>query len=131
MSKKTHGAVARSAVATARVWTYGHRPFVMGGSVNYVLGCDVPADGPHALGDGYYGYLITAPNGQTFVAEAETGALVGPTLKAVRQDIKEADKAVIERQLETAREKKKEIEVKDAEFFWTAMKCIASPEKEK
>lgn len=112
-----------------RLWTYGHRPFMMGGSVNYVLACDVECTGPHKLGKGYEGYLATAPNGKTFVGEATTGAIVGDTLENVRADIESAKPAVMRKQVKNAADEVKRareqmsFEVKDAAFFWSALRC--------
>lgn len=114
---------------TRRIWTYGHRPFVMGGSVDYLLACDLPCTGPHKLGKGYSGYLATAPNGKTFVAEAKTGAIVGPTLEDVRADIGKAKPKVMREQVAKAAQEMTEahkygsFEVKDAAFFWDALRC--------
>jgi hypothetical protein len=112
-----------------QIWTYGHRPFVMGGSVNYLLACNVECSGPHKLGKGYEGYVATAPNGKTFVAESLTGAIVGDTLESVRADIKAAKPAVMRKQVDDAlarmRNERQQgnYEVKDADFFWRAMRC--------
>jgi glycine/D-amino acid oxidase-like deaminating enzyme len=105
------------------IWTYGHRPFVMGGAVDYPMGTEVEADGPHDLGKGYTGYLVTAPNGKTFVAESETGAIVGADLDFVRNDIKESDPEVVKKQIAHAREELKRLERVTPEQFWTAMRC--------
>lgn len=112
-------------LTTHRFWTYGHRPFVMGGDVHYVLACDLECTGPHDLGGGYSGYLATAPNGKTFVAEDTTGAIVGDTLEAVRGDIASAEPEVMERQIAKATEDAKKAEVQDAATFWAAMRCTA------
>lgn len=110
------------------VWTVGHDPFVMGGAVNYVLKTKVEATGPHKLGKGYKGYLVTAPNGKTFVAEAETGAFVGPTLESVAKDIAAADKAVMEQQIADAKvffnDDWHQRAEATPEEFWTKLKCL-------
>jgi hypothetical protein len=101
----------------------------MGGSVNYVLACDLECTGPHKLGKGYEGYLATAPNGKTFVGEATTGAIVGDTLESVRADIKAAKPAVMREQVKNAADEMKRareqmsLEVKDTAFFWSALRC--------
>lgn len=108
-----------------RIWTRGHRPFVMGGLVHYVMAADVECRGPYALGQGYKGYLSTAPNGATFVSEASSGAIVGSTLKEVRADIDQGSPSVMRKQVEHAREDAKNAEVVAVEFFWKAMRCEA------
>lgn len=101
-----------------RIWTWGYRPFIMGGRCNYVLACDWECDGPHDLGGGYTGWVATAPNGVTRVVEDKSGAIVGDSLSAVRQDIKDGDPKVMNQQLEEAIAQAKEAEVKSAEHFW-------------
>ena len=114
---------------TKRFWTFGHRPFVMGGSVDYVLACDLECTGPHKLGKGQFGFLATAPNGKTFVCEGVTGAMVGDSLESVRADIKRAKPAMIRAQIKDAKTIVKEarargnFEVKDAAFFWKQLRC--------
>ncbi len=132
-AKKTPEKGRVSAVGSGRLvrrlWTYGHRPFVMGGSVDYVLACDVECTGPHKLGKGYEGYLATAPNGKTFVGEATTGAIVGDTLESVRADIAVAKPAVMREQVKHAAEEVKQarkqmsFEVNGTAFFWSALRC--------
>jgi hypothetical protein len=107
------------------VWTMGYRPFVMGGSVHYPMGTRVPCSGPFDLGRGYSGYLATAPNGRTFVAEATTGALVGPTIEAVRKDIETGDPKLMVAQVAKATETVKKVEETTPKEFWAALKCGA------
>ena len=95
----------------------------MGGAVNYVLACDVKCTGPHNLGKGYAGYLATSPNGKTFVAESLTGAIVGETLENVRADIAAAKPSVMRKQVLDAAKEAKTAEVKDAAFFWSALRA--------
>ncbi len=111
------------------IWTIGHRPFVFGGSVHYPMGCKVQCTGPHQLGKGFSGYLATAPNGKTFVAEATTGAIVGGTLEQVRADIDVAKVSVMKKQVAEAAERVSKVEITDFDSFWSAMKCNAKPTK--
>jgi len=96
----------------------GYFPFSMGGKVRRPIVCDVEVTGPYDIGAGRQAYLATSPSGKTFVAESETGAIVGPNLEQVRQDVAEAVVGVMERQMEQARETLKEAETLDAERFW-------------
>ena len=115
-------------VSDKLVWTRGHDPFVTGGAVDYVLKTTVPVKGPYTLENGYKGYLVTAPNGKTFVAEALTGAFVGPTLESVRADIKQAKPYVMKQQIKEALqfyndEWRQRAEAKP-EAFWSKLGCL-------
>ena len=80
-----------------------YRPFVMGGPTCSYIKCDVSAEGPYDLGGGYQGYLVTAPDGTTYVADAISGGIVGPSLEAVRADIQQGDPEFMVRQVEEAK----------------------------
>ena len=110
------------------VFTLGYRPFIMGGSCWYPMGLETKVGKKHKLGKGYNGYLITAPNGKTFVAEATTGAFVGPSIEAVKKDIKEGDKKVMIQQVEDAKKMVPKIEVIESEEFWKRLKCLVGTE---
>lgn len=91
----------------------------MGGYCNYALACDLPVSRPCALGHGVKGYLITAPNGSTFVAEATTGAFVGSSLKDVRKDMRGTTRAVARKQIAQAkRYRDQRLEVVETGKFW-------------
>ncbi len=87
-----------------RIWTRAYTPFIMGGDCYAPIICEWPVDGPFDLGKGYQGFLAISPGGQTFVVEAETGGIVGSTVKAVRQDIEVADSVVMEAQIIAAKQ---------------------------
>lgn len=109
-----------------KVFTLAYFPFTMGGRVWRPMACEIEFenyDGPHDLGGGYRGYIITAPNGATFIAEADSGGFVGPSLKMVRQDIENGDPAVMKQQVEDALRQSKEAEVVDTDEFWRKLKC--------
>jgi hypothetical protein len=110
------------------VWTIGYRPFVMGGDVYYPLGTEIKVGKKYSLGKRYNGYLITAPNGKTFVAEATTGAFVGPSIESVKKDIKEGEKKVMDEQMEYARSQVPKIEKVEPEEFWKKLKCLRGME---
>ena len=86
--------------------------------------CEVEAESLHELGDGYKGYLIKAPNGKTFVAEEETGALVGSTVARVKKDIKTGDKKLMKEQIETSREDSKRAEEVTTREWWGSLSCL-------
>ena len=106
-----------------KVFTMEYVPFVMGGNVWQPMCCEVEADGPHDLGDGYKGYVITAPNGKTFIAEETSGAFVGPDLKAVREDIETGDKSIMADQVADAVIQMKKAKERSQDHFWRKLKC--------
>lgn len=101
------------------VWTEGYSPFIMGGDVNGPIGAKIEVGEKIPLGKGLFGYLVASPiSGETFVAESETGAFVGPTIEQVRGDVEAADEAVMADQIEKAKERMKKVRVLDADDFW-------------
>ena len=105
--------------STITIWTLAYRPFIMGGDVHAPVGARVAALGPYDLGKGFEGYVVIDPfTGASAVAEASSGALVGPDLSSVRADIAAADEAVMRRQVEESLETRKKVHVLDAEAFW-------------
>lgn len=105
------------------VWTRAYRPFIMGGDVNGHVGVDVEVGEKIELGAGYYGYVVASPlTGKTFVAESETGALVGPSIEEVRKDIETGDTGVMADQIADAREQMKHVSVLPADEFWGMLK---------
>lgn len=102
------------------VWTEGYSPFIMGGDVNAPIGADIEVGEKIPLGKGIFGYLVASPiSGETFVAEAETGAFVGPTIERVRADIEAADEDVMADQIVAAKERLKKVRTLDAHEFWS------------
>ena len=108
-----------------KVWTLEYVPFVMGGSVWQPIYCDIEIQGTYDLGKGYKGHLVVAPNGKTFVAESETGAFVGPTIDAVRKDIKKATKKVMKQQIEDAKVQVKNAKEVKPEEFWRKLSGLS------
>lgn len=100
------------------IMTRAYRPFVMGGSVRYNVKTTVEGDGPHDIGRGYQGYVIKTPKGGTRVAEATTGALIAPSLKEVREDIKQGDPVIMEKQIKEAAQAAKNANMLTPEEFW-------------
>jgi hypothetical protein len=107
------------------VWTLMRDgPFVLGGNRTYrPHGCyATPTSGPHDLGCEFEGYVITAPDGVTYIAEASSGAFVGPNLDTVRADITEGGIDLMLQQVNKAR-RDREIAVDlTPEDFWRRMR---------
>lgn len=104
-----------------KIWTRAYRPFILGGNCHYQLSTTVEVDKAVSLGKGFKGHIVTAPNGETLIAEATSGGLVGPDLKSVRKDVKEGPKEVMVEQIAEGvklREKSEEVE---PEKFWQMM----------
>ena len=108
-----------------KILTEKYCPFVMGGNVWQPITCNVEVDGPHDLGKGFKGYIATAPNGTTFIIEEKSGALVGPDLKTVREDIAQCDDiSLMNKQVEDAIVKMKRAEEISPDEFWRLLKCL-------
>jgi len=106
-----------------KVFTLGYFPFIMGGNVWQEICIDVEADGPYDIGKGYKGYVVTAPNGKTFVAEATSGALVGPDIKTVKEDISIGEQKMMDKQVAQAVEQSKKAKTLSSDEFWKMLKC--------
>jgi len=102
------------------VWTMGYRPFMMGGDVNAPIGIDIDPGERMDLGKGFFGYAIVSPvTGKVHVAEAETGAFIGSSLKQVRNDIEVCnDIEMMKGQVEAAKELLKKVDVLKPDEFW-------------
>lgn len=107
-----------------KIWTEAYRPWIMGGDCNAPVICDVPVDGPFDLGGGYQGFLAMSPSGKTFVAESITGAIVGATVNAVRNDIKAADKTVMEEQVAHAKKRVLSTAPVSPNEFWRLLRAL-------
>ena len=95
----------------------------MGGPVRQPVKTDVdPTSGPHDLGQGYEGYIITTPTGNTRVAEAITGALVGDTLDDVRRDVANANPETMRDQVAAAAQHFRNAKTLTPAEFWRLMK---------
>ena len=105
------------------IWTWGTFPFVMGGPVRQAVKTDVEStSGPHDLGHGYEGYVITTPAGNTRVAEATTGALVGDTLDDVRRDVADASPEAMRDRVAAAADHVRTAKTMTPAEFWRLMK---------
>lgn len=106
-----------------KVFTLAYQPFRLGGDLHTPISCEVEVTGPYKLGLGYEGYLVTAPNGSTFVAESTTGAFVGPTIREVRQDIEAGDPKLMKAQVKSAKGLAARAEPTSANRFWSMLRC--------
>lgn len=122
-AKKTKVETPKTIKMQMLVWTSHYHPFTMGGNLWWDVGAIVPVDGPHELGRKYKGYLVTAPNGRTFVVEAMSGAFVGPDLESVRSDIKTGSIKLMNRQVTDACRRRRSVKQVPATEFWEALKC--------
>jgi hypothetical protein len=104
-----------------KVWMIGYFPMTMGGKVHRPIICDVPVEGPFDLGAGYTGYVVRSPGGSVRIAESITGAVVGPDLETVRQDVAEAVVGVMAEQVEQAKGTVKSAQAVTPEQFWQMM----------
>jgi len=106
-----------------KVFTLEYVPFVMGGNVWQPMATTVKADGPHDIGNGYKAYVVTAPNGKTFIAESTSGAFVGPDLETVKTDIQLGDPDIMKKQVKNAVVQSKQAREVDQDEFWRKLKC--------
>jgi hypothetical protein len=104
------------------IWTYFYEPMRLGGSLWNPKGCEIEAGEPVDLGGGYAGHEIESPQGFTVVAEASSGAIVGPNLASVRKDIAEGDPEVMKEQVEKALTECEGIPIMSPDSFWGALK---------
>ena len=100
------------------IYCRGYRPFIMGGNVRYTVKCEVEADGPHDLGKGFTGYIVTTPDGRTLVAETTSGGTVGPSLESVRADIAEGDVRIMSEQIQLSQKEAMGATKVTPEEFW-------------
>ena len=106
-----------------KIWTQSYRPFIMGGDVNAPVWIDIePASEPYDLGKGYKGVTVISPSGKIFVAEIETGAIVGSKIREVRADIEAADEDTMRRQIEDARKRVERACHVHPNEFWRQLK---------
>jgi hypothetical protein len=106
------------------IWSRFYSPFIMGGSCHYDGGIEVDPGLKYSLGNGFFGYLIENPvTKNTHVAEATSGAFVGPTLEAVRRDIETAqcDLEGMKKQVADSVERAKKVQRMDPQEFWSLM----------
>ena len=100
------------------IMTRAYQPFIFGGKVEYNIKTTVEGDGPHDIGKGYKAYVIKTPKGKTRIAEATSGALIGPSLKAVIKDVAAGSAAIMKKQVGTAVKAAKKAKVLEPDEFW-------------
>jgi len=100
------------------IWTYFRNPFILGGRVNQPTGCEIEVKEEQYLGQGYCGYEIITPKGNTIVVEKTSGAIIGDSINSVRNDITEGSPEVMKKQIEYACEELKSIKLIDQDEFW-------------
>lgn len=100
------------------IWTADYQPFILGGDCYAPIMADVPVSGPFDIGHGFQAYLAVAPNGRTFVAEATTGAIVGPTIKKVREDVASGKKRFMDQQVAEAKELRQRARTVTPDHLW-------------
>ena len=107
---------------TKIIWTTGFRPFIMGGNVNAPLAAKVEVGKPVKLSKDISVFVVKSPlTGETHVADADSGALVGTSLKSVREDVRTGDKKVMKKQIAEAKEQFKKAVMLEPEEFWKKM----------
>jgi len=104
------------------IWTTRNNPFGLGKTIDYV-GCVLDCNGPFNLGKGFKGWVATAPNGKKFVAEHETGAIVGNDLELVKTDVANASKQTIMEQLGEALKNLPRVQILSTDQFWSGLHC--------
>lgn len=114
---------------TMLVWTMGYFPFVMGGKVWQPIGTNVEVSQAIPVGRGYKVYVVTAPNGKVFIAEATTGAFVGPSIESVKKDIETGDPKLMKEQVKKATATRENVKVLEPTDFWTRLKCAGKPKR--
>jgi len=101
------------------VWTEAYMPFIMGGDCNAPVATELEVGEPVDLGKGISAYVIIAPSGALFVAEATTGAFVGTDLEEVKKDVASAHVATITNQIDAAKERFKKARMMPKDKFWS------------
>ena len=105
------------------VWTKAYRPFIMGGDVNGPISTEVEVGDAVELGHGFKAHVVVSPTGETYVAEATTGAFVGGDIKQVKADVASADPEVMREQIEKAAIQAKKADCLSNEDFWSLFRA--------
>jgi hypothetical protein len=71
-----------------------------------------------SLGGGYYGYAVSTPKGGTVICEETSGAIIGNSLEAVRNDIKVGNLDVMKQQVTHACNELKKATIVPRDNFW-------------
>ncbi len=104
---------------TLEIWKLGYFPFTLGGPVHRPVKTTVTVGESIDLGGGYRGYVIGEPDrGIYYVAEAQSGAIVGHNVESARADIAGGDPEFMAAQVEDGIEKRKNAEsISPKRFF--------------
>jgi len=112
---------------TRRVYSTAYCPFAITG-VHRAVAADVECTGPYDIGHGYQGWLVNAPNGQTRVAEAETGGFIADSISAARRDVAAGDPAEQAVIIEKGHVAAKSAKLVDTDEFWKVLHMEAPAE---
>jgi hypothetical protein len=112
----------REPLAKITIYAPNYQPFRLGGNVHAPMSCQVEALGPYPIGKGFEGFLVVSPFGKTYVAEKESGGLIGPSLDSVREDVESAELKVMKEQVQEAVRISKTAEPVSTEEFWERMR---------
>jgi len=102
------------------VWTRAYRPFMMGGDVHAPIGIDLNPGERQDLGKGFYGYVIVSPvTSKIHIAEEQSGAFIGSSLKQVRNDIESCeDIEFMKQQVKDAIKTREKVDILNKDKFW-------------
>lgn len=104
------------------MWTYVYKPFILGGRCNQPTGCEIEVGEELYFGNDYYGYEVKTPSSKTLIVEKTSGAIIGSSLKDVRDDVTNGNKKVMEDQIKYACNEAKEVNIISQEEFWKIYK---------
>lgn len=85
-----------------RAWTYFQNPFSVGGNTHQAKGFEFQGKKKVDLGKGYFGYGLKSPKGTTIIVESRSGAIIGNSIKMVKNDIQKGDFEVMKNQIDRA-----------------------------
>ena len=100
------------------IWKWGYFPYTLGGKVHRPIKTTVDVDDRVDLGGGYEGYVVETPAGECFIVEATSGAVIGSTVEAVRQDIAAGDPDLMRDQVSDSLLKRKNAQVLTPDEFF-------------
>jgi len=97
-----------------------YEPFIMGGDVHKPISTDIEVGEKLDLGKGFFGYLVVNPNNdKTYVVEAKSGGIIGPSLAQVKKDIEDCDDIkVMKKQIKEAKKRRDYASKLEPEEFW-------------
>ena len=102
-----------------KIWTYRYCPFILGGDVWQPFGTEIePVNKPQPLGHGHEGIEIYAPDGKSYIVHAATGALIGPDIATVKEDMEGCTKEEIDEVVARHADAGKRAELVTPEEFW-------------